>query len=300
MARLTEEQKKMLDKTIIDKITSAVQNGQTTFQAYSLYTMIANDLDFCITNPVCSIDYAMARIRKSNYPIMNGYNHTYTYNANAIIIDDSVTTFRKEKNKIFFDCHPDLFFDFETKKLSVKEEDIYCRSGSCFIPYVFNSVNIEKMGQYEWLFNYTTDLYTIMQIIKYCPTEAYEKMPKGFYEVLKENNNQISDGLLNDYYYKIKYGKFSKLARYLIEHSNPYEDLEYFTENYSMDFLFNMLKNRGYVKKEDIINDLEISELSFWRYIQEIKAFIYNFNLPYELIYDRKNERYYLTDLSNK
>lgn len=65
-------------------------------------------------------------------------------------------------------------------------------------------------------------------------------------------------------------------------------------------YIFNMLKNRGYVKKEDIINDLEISELSFWRYIQEIKAFIYNFNLPYELIYDRKNERYYLTDLSNK
>ena len=65
-------------------------------------------------------------------------------------------------------------------------------------------------------------------------------------------------------------------------------------------YIFNMLKNRGYVKKEDIINDLEISELSFWRYIQEIKAFIYNFNLPYELIYDRKNERFYLTDLSNK
>ena len=33
-------------------------------------------------------------------------------------------------------------------------------------------------------------------------------------------------------------------------------------------YIFNVLKNRGYVKKEDIINDLEISELSFWRYIQ--------------------------------
>lgn len=65
-------------------------------------------------------------------------------------------------------------------------------------------------------------------------------------------------------------------------------------------YIFDMLKNRGYVKKEDIINDLEISELSFWRYIQEIKAFIYNFNLPYELTYDRKNERYYLIDISRK
>lgn len=61
-------------------------------------------------------------------------------------------------------------------------------------------------------------------------------------------------------------------------------------------YIFNILKNRGYVKKEEILNALEITDLSFWRYIQEIKAFIYNFNLPYELIYDRRNERYVLIE----
>ena len=61
-------------------------------------------------------------------------------------------------------------------------------------------------------------------------------------------------------------------------------------------YIFNILKSRGYIKKEEITNELEITDLSFWRYIQEIKAFIYNFNLPYELIYDRKSERYILTD----
>ena len=59
-------------------------------------------------------------------------------------------------------------------------------------------------------------------------------------------------------------------------------------------YIFNILKEKGRVKKEEIINALEITDLSFWRYIQEIKAFIYNFNLPYELIYDRKNEVYVL------
>ena len=61
-------------------------------------------------------------------------------------------------------------------------------------------------------------------------------------------------------------------------------------------YIFNILKEKGRVKKEEIINALEITDLSFWRYIQEIKAFIYNFNLPYELIYDRKNEIYILQD----
>lgn len=61
-------------------------------------------------------------------------------------------------------------------------------------------------------------------------------------------------------------------------------------------YIFNILKSRGYIKKEEILNELEITDLSFWRYIQEIKAFIYNFNLPCELIYDRKSERYILID----
>ena len=61
-------------------------------------------------------------------------------------------------------------------------------------------------------------------------------------------------------------------------------------------YIFNILKEKGRVKKEEIINELEITDLSFWRYIQEIKAFIYNFNLPYELVYDRKNEVYVLAD----
>ena len=50
------------------------------------------------------------------------------------------------------------------------------------------------------------------------------------------------------------------------------------------------------LKKEEILDALEITDLSFWRYIQEIKAFIYNFNLPYELIYDRRSERYILKE----
>ena len=59
-------------------------------------------------------------------------------------------------------------------------------------------------------------------------------------------------------------------------------------------YIFNLLLKNKYIIKENIMNDLEITELTFWRYIQEIRAFIFNFNLSYELKYDRNEEKYYL------
>lgn len=59
-------------------------------------------------------------------------------------------------------------------------------------------------------------------------------------------------------------------------------------------YMFYILKEKGQITKENILSELEINELAFWRYIQEIKAFIYNFNLPYELKYDRENNLYSL------
>lgn len=59
-------------------------------------------------------------------------------------------------------------------------------------------------------------------------------------------------------------------------------------------YIFDMLIRKRTLIKSDVMNELEITELTFWRYIQEIKAFMYNFNLPFELIYDRANETYKL------
>ena len=55
-----------------------------------------------------------------------------------------------------------------------------------------------------------------------------------------------------------------------------------------------MLKSTGFINKEDIIEQLEISNLTFKRYMQELRAFIYNFNTQYELIYVRSENKYYL------
>lgn len=59
-------------------------------------------------------------------------------------------------------------------------------------------------------------------------------------------------------------------------------------------YIFYVLIKRGYIFKEEILNNIDIKSLSFSRYIQEIKAFIYNFHLPYELVYKRENKTYVL------
>lgn len=59
-------------------------------------------------------------------------------------------------------------------------------------------------------------------------------------------------------------------------------------------YIFELLVEEGFIKKEDIMSELEIAEVSFWRYIQELEAFIVNFNLPYEIYYDRKDDIYRL------
>lgn len=60
-----------------------------------------------------------------------------------------------------------------------------------------------------------------------------------------------------------------------------------------MHILSVLIKN-GYVDKNDIISRLEINDLTYRRYIQEIRAFLINFDQPYELIYNKREDRYEL------
>lgn len=62
-------------------------------------------------------------------------------------------------------------------------------------------------------------------------------------------------------------------------------------------YLLSVLITNKQISKEDIKNKLEISDLTFRRYMQEIRAYLINFELPYELKYLKSEEVYYLKDL---
>lgn len=63
-------------------------------------------------------------------------------------------------------------------------------------------------------------------------------------------------------------------------------------------YIFEALLKEGSIKKEDMMQQLEITSLTFKRYMQEIRAYAFNFFKKYELIYSRKEDRYYLKPIT--
>ncbi|MDY4849480.1 MAG: hypothetical protein SO176_04440 [Bacilli bacterium] len=61
--------------------------------------------------------------------------------------------------------------------------------------------------------------------------------------------------------------------------------------------ILSMLLEKGNVSKEEIKDMIEVSDLSFKRYMQEIRAFIANFNLCIEVVYNRETNKYYIKNL---
>lgn len=59
-------------------------------------------------------------------------------------------------------------------------------------------------------------------------------------------------------------------------------------------FIFNKLTNDGYITKDIAVQELEINDLTFYRYIQEIRAYLYNFGNIYDLEFNKTDKRYYL------
>lgn len=63
-------------------------------------------------------------------------------------------------------------------------------------------------------------------------------------------------------------------------------------------YIFETLLKEGSIKKEDMMQQLEITSLTFKRYMQEIRAYAFNFFKKYELIYSRKEDRYFLKPIT--
>ena len=62
----------------------------------------------------------------------------------------------------------------------------------------------------------------------------------------------------------------------------------------AMMFILNTLIVRSEISKKEIKDKLDISDLTFRRYIQEIRAYIVNFEMGYEIIYLKSEDVYIL------
>lgn len=60
-------------------------------------------------------------------------------------------------------------------------------------------------------------------------------------------------------------------------------------------FIYEQLLNNKFIKKEDVQSVISISDVTFRRYIQELRAYLVNFNKDYEIKFDKKQSHYYLS-----
>ena len=59
-------------------------------------------------------------------------------------------------------------------------------------------------------------------------------------------------------------------------------------------FILELLIKNKQISKSDIQDQISISDVTFRRYIQEVRAYLNNFDMPYSLIYSKLDDIYYL------
>lgn len=62
--------------------------------------------------------------------------------------------------------------------------------------------------------------------------------------------------------------------------------------------IFYRLYTQKTIRKSDILSDCDITSLTFARYLADIRCFLLEAALPYELVYDRRNDCYSLESIT--
>jgi hypothetical protein len=58
--------------------------------------------------------------------------------------------------------------------------------------------------------------------------------------------------------------------------------------------LYDLFLMKGELRKKDYLQILEMSDISFKRYVSELRCYFANFGERYEVLYDRKHDLYKL------
>lgn len=62
--------------------------------------------------------------------------------------------------------------------------------------------------------------------------------------------------------------------------------------------IFYRLYTRKMIRKSEILCDCGINSLTFARYLADIRCFLVEANLSFEILYDKKNDCYSLADIT--
>lgn len=146
---------------------------------------------------------------------------------------------KKEKNLIYFYNELtkayDVSYDFITKQFSIPN---FITNNNVMFDNDLRRITRIDFSEYEWLFNYCTDMKKILSIVD---SDHYDKnfttCPKGYISYLTETNEELSYDNLKDYVLRMKYGVFGM---------NLYKNVNISLEQ--LDFLINNNLDKEFIK----------------------------------------------------
>lgn len=242
---LTDYEKRKLDSAILEKMETNIGREFETADFRQLCQEIGIPY-----NPN-SINSSLARLQGNSRRYYTIHVRVVTMDrktkrywslipAAHILSDDE--GFKKERNILYFNCNKDLFYDFNTKKLSF-ELNSDCHSRNHFNFVLAYRIEIMEMLQYEWLFNYCNSFRTITEIYRGCAKEMYQTMPKDY---IKNFGNEINRDLIVQAYFQTKYDKYGKAVQGLYENLTRahFRDVEkMFNQNGGFHAYVSLVKN---------------------------------------------------------
>ena len=223
---LTNLEKCALDNTMITILTGLLKENFVSCETMSYdisFDTVINQLpNYTLRNIYACldrIDYKFISYEIENEEELQNIDfrilHTTGKNkkitlAKYIALKDN-SKIKKDKNLLYFECYPNLTYDFNTKTFSI---DIKSFPN---VYYVFNCdcTEMKMLLQYEWLFNYITDFKDISSF-KYVNRDRYDltKMPNGYFNYMKEKG--LTPETFTEYCDYLVFGKGYKFVnRYM-------------------------------------------------------------------------------------
>ena len=198
---LTNSQKIALDLVVSTLVKTLIEE-EKEFTYKELLQEICNEVSFGFT--VQSLVASVKRVLPANAMIRHNSSNKYKILSYSFIMG---STFTKIHNLVTFNSNEGsrITYDFieKTFNCDIEKARIYDKE------LLLDLIEVNAF-EYEWMWNYTTSVYVIKDILKskYAENDKLKVQPKGLHQFLTSNNYSLRLSYLEDFFHRITYSNF--------------------------------------------------------------------------------------------
>lgn len=198
---LTNSQKEALD-VVVSALVKTLIEEETEFTYKELLEEICNEVSFYFT--VQSLVASVKRVLPANATIRHNSSNKYKILSYSFVMG---SIFTKNHNLVTFNSNggSKITYDFieKTFNCDIEKARIYDKE------LLLDLIEVNAFD-YEWMWNYTTNVYVIKDILKskYAENDKLKVQPKGLHQFLTNNNYSLRLSYLEDFFHKITYSNF--------------------------------------------------------------------------------------------